>query len=166
MEDKDGCLHPEKVGGKYFLFHRINNFICGDFGSTPEFKERSTFKNTPIITPRHGMWDSIKVGTATPPIKTGKGWILLYHGIGAGGRYSVGAALLDLKDPTKVLSRTTDAIFEPKEDYELTGQVGNVVFPCGAVVRGDTIFIYYGGADSVIDVASISLKELLDTLTK
>ena len=70
-----------------------------------------------------------------------------------------------LKDPTIVLSRTTDYIFEPIESYEKMGQVGCVVFPCGAVVRGDTIFMYYGGGDSVLDVASISMKKLLDVLS-
>ncbi len=71
-----------------------------------------------------------------------------------------------MKDPTKVISRTTDPIFEPTEAYEIQGQVNYVVFPCGAVVRGDNIYMYYGGADSVIDVASISTKKLLDVLTK
>ena len=77
----------------------------------------------------------------------------------------MGAALLDLKDPTIVLSRATDAIFEPKEAYELAGQVNFVVFPCGAVVNKDCIYMYYGGGDSVIDVASISIQKLLNALT-
>ncbi len=166
VDDKDGCLHPEKVNGKYFLFHRVNNYICGDYGETPEFKERNNFRNIPIILPRAGMWDSKKVGLSVPPIKTKKGWLLLYHGVSDRSRYRVGAALLDLKDPTIVLSRTTDCLFEPREAYEKEGQVNYVVFPCGAVVRGDTIYMYYGGADSVIDVASMSMKELLKILTE
>lgn len=166
VDDKDGCLHPEKVGGQYFLFHRVNNLICGDFGKTPEFKERNDFKNISILGPREGMWDSVKVGVSVHPIKTKKGWLLLYHGVSHRSRYRIGAALLDLKDPRVVLSRSTDPIFEPREAYEIEGQVGYVVFPCGAVVRGDTIYMYYGGADSVVDVASLSLKKLLDTLTK
>ncbi len=166
VDDKDGCLHPEKVNGKYFLFHRVHNQICGDYGATPSFTERNNFKNIPILGPRNGMWDSVKVGISVPPIKTSKGWILLYHGVSKRSRYRVGAVLLDLNDPTKVLSRTTDPIFEPREAYEVEGQVNYVVFPCGAVVRGDDIFMYYGGADDVIDVASISLKKLLNVLTK
>jgi len=165
IDDKDACLHPETVKGKYFLFHRVNNYICGDYGSTPAFPERNNFKNIPILLPRPGMWDSLKVGISFPPIRTDKGWILIYHGVSARSRYRIGAALLDLKDPTVVLSRTTDAIFEPQEAYELAGQVNYVVFPCGAVLRGGTIYMYYGGADSVVDVAEISLKDLLDTLT-
>lgn len=166
VDDKDGCLHPEKVDGKYFLFHRVNNYICGDFGSTPAFPERNSFKNIPIIKARPGMWDSVKVGISVPPIKTDKGWILLYHGVSGRSRYRVGAVLLDLKDPTKVLSRTTDPVFEPREAYEIQGQVNYVVFPCGAVVRNSYIYMYYGGADSIIDVASVSLKKLLNILTR
>ncbi len=165
VDDKDTCLHPEKVNGKYFLFHRVDNRICGDYGSSPSFPERNKFKNIPIFGPRHGMWDSLKVGMSVPPIKTPKGWILLYHGVSERSRYRVGAVLLDLKDPTIVLSRTTDCLFEPVEEHEKEGQVNFVVFPCGAVVREDTIYMYYGGGDSVVDVASISLKELLGVLT-
>jgi beta-1,2-mannobiose phosphorylase / 1,2-beta-oligomannan phosphorylase len=99
-----------------------------------------------------------------PPIKTKKGWILLYHGVSDDGVYRVGAVLLDLKNPTHVISRTTDWIFEPETEYEKKGQINNVVFPCGAVVRGDTIFMYYGGADTVINVATLSLSALLSCL--
>jgi beta-1,2-mannobiose phosphorylase / 1,2-beta-oligomannan phosphorylase len=166
VDDKDGCLHPEKVDGKYFLFHRVDNSICADFGLTASFLERNNFKNIPILSPRHGMWDSQKVGICAPPIKTKKGWILLYHGVSDDTVYRVGAVLLSLKDPTKVLSRTTDYLFEPKEPYETSGQINCVVFPCGAVVRGGIIYMYYGAGDSVIDVASIPLKKLLDVLVK
>lgn len=166
VDDKDGCLHPEKIDGKYFLFHRVNNYICGDFGSSPSFPERNSFKNIPIIKARAGMWDSMKVGISVPPIKTEKGWLLLYHGVSGRSRYRIGAVLLDLKDPTKVLARSTDPVFEPREAYEIQGQVNYVVFPCGAVVKNGYIFMYYGGADSIVDVASIKLKKLLDGLTK
>ncbi len=166
VDDKDGCLHPEKVNGKYFLYHRVDHNICADFGETTEFRERNNFRNILILSPRKGMWDSQKVGLSIPPIKTPKGWILFYHGIANDGVYRVGAALLHLKDPTNVLARTTDFLFEPVLSYEKSGQVGNVVFPCGAVVKGDTIFMYYGAADSVVDVASISLSKLLKSLTE
>jgi predicted GH43/DUF377 family glycosyl hydrolase len=89
---------------------------------------------------------------------------VLYHGISEDNTYRVGAALLDLKDPTHVLARTTDYVFEPQEKYEKSGQVGNVVFPCGAVVKKGTIYMYYGGADSVINVATLSLKKLVEAL--
>ena len=165
VDDKDGCLLPEKINGKYFLFHRIDNKICGDYGETPSFKERNNFRNIPIIGPRKGMWDSVKVGVSVPPIRTSSGWLLFYHGVSDDSIYRIGAILLDPKDPTIVLSRTTDYIFAPVESYEKKGQVGNVVFPCGAILSRGNIYIYYGAGDSVIDVASIELKALLDALT-
>lgn len=164
VDDKDGCLHPEKINGKYFLYHRVNNIICGDYGSTIEFPERNNYQNIKILAPRPGMWDGNKVGLSCPPIKTEKGWLVLYHGVSHTSTYRIGAILLDLNDPTIVLSRTTDAIFEPKEDYELEGQVGKVVFPCGAIVKNGMIYIYYGGGDSVINVARMRLNDLLETL--
>ncbi len=164
VDDKDGCLHPEKVHGKYFLFHRVNNNICGDFGATPQFKERNNFKNIPILLPRQGMWDSLKVGISAPPIKTKKGWLLLYHGVSDDSIYRVGAALLDRDDPTKVISRITDYIFSPMESYELKGQISNVVFPCGATVKDGIIYMYYGAGDSVLDVAAAKLEDILNSL--
>lgn len=164
VDDKDGCLHPEKVNGKYFLFHRVNNRICGDYSKTTEFKERNNFENITILSPRKGMWDEVKVGISVPPIKTKKGWLLLYHGVSKRSRYRVGVALLDLKDPTKVLARSTDALFEPLHAYETAGQVNYVVFPCGAVLNGDDIYMYYGGGDSVVSVAKASLSSILESL--
>ena len=111
------------------------------------------------------MWDSRKVGTATPPIKTRIGWVLLYHGVSEeDGCYRIGAVLLDLKDPTKIIARTDEPIFEPETAYEKVGQVSNVVFPCGAVVLGKKIFIYYGAADQVIGVATIEIERLLKNI--
>ena len=108
------------------------------------------------------MWDSEKVGLTAPPIKTKKGWLLLYHGVSKSRHtYRVGAVLLDLNDPFLVIGRTDQPIFEPREKYELYGQVPNVVFPCGLATIKDKLFIYYGGADSVIGVATASLKKLL-----
>jgi predicted GH43/DUF377 family glycosyl hydrolase len=80
------------------------------------------------------------------------------------GTYRVGAALLDLKDPTKIIGRTDYPLFEPQMPYEKNGQVANVVFPCGNVQIGDRIFIYYGGADTVIGVASIEIEKVLQAL--
>jgi predicted GH43/DUF377 family glycosyl hydrolase len=91
--------------------------------------------------------------------------LLIYHGISERGFYRIGAALLDSKDPTKVVSRLTDALLSPEMKYEIDGQVQNVVFPCGIVVRKDTLFIYYGGADSVTAVATVKLSRLLKVLS-
>ena len=113
------------------------------------------------MNPRDNSWDSVRIGIAAPPIETPNGWLLLYHGISHHAKYRLGAALLDLKDPTKVLARTDEPILEPELIYEKFGQIPQVVFPCGAVVVNGTLFVYYGGADTVIGAAHIKLKEIL-----
>ena len=118
-----------------------------------------------IIGPRENMWDSAKVGIAAPPIRTKKGWLLLYHGVSKShNTYRVGAVLLDLKDPAIVLARSTEPIFEPEEDYEKIGVVNNVVFPCGMTVEKGLLFIYYGGGDRVVGVATMELDVIVDAL--
>ena len=114
--------------------------------------------------PRRGMWDGGKVGIAGPPVKTKKGWLLLYHGVSWSTTYRVGAVLLDLNDPTLVLARTAIPLFEPEEEYERKGLIANVVFPCSLVVRKGIAYIYYGAADSVVGAASIKLDQLLRML--
>jgi predicted GH43/DUF377 family glycosyl hydrolase len=169
IDDKDSSFFPEKIktatGLKYMIFHRVGANICADFFKTLDFKNEKINKCVEILRPRPGMWDERKIGISAPPIKTKKGWLLIYHGISDRSIYRVGAALLDLKDPTEVIARTTDALLSPEMDYELKGQVNNVVFPCGAVIRKDTVFIYYGGADSVTGVATLSLSKLLSVLS-
>ena len=164
VNDKDTALLPEKIGGQYMLLHRIDPQLCADFLDTLDFKKSKLTRCIEIMGPRAGMWDSVKIGIAGPPIKTKKGWLLIYHGVSKTGTYRLGAVLLDLKNPSVVLSRTVDTIFEPLESYERVGQVKNAVFSCGAVVRGDTLFIYYGGADTVVGVATCSMKRLLKIL--
>ncbi len=164
INEKDTCLLPEKIGGQYMIFHRIDPQLCADFVDTLDFSKSRLARCIEIIGPRPGMWDSIKIGIAGPPIKTSKGWLLIYHGVSKTLTYRLGAVLLDLKNPSVVISRTVDTIFEPSESYERVGQVPNVVFSCGMVVRGNTLHIYYGAADTVIGVARVSLKQLLKIL--
>lgn len=113
------------------------------------------------------MWDSLKVGISAPPIKTKYGWLLIYHGVSKShSTYRIGAVLLDLDDPAIVLARTTDSIFEPEETYEKIGVVNNVVFPCGATEKDGLVYIYYGGADTVVGVATMELGIILRALTR
>lgn len=164
IDNKDACLFPEKIKDKYYILHRAHNHICFDTIKSLNYHEHKVESFTPIVGPRLGMWDSAKVGIAGPPMKTKKGWLLFYHGVSETSTYRVGAVLLDLKDPTIILSRTTDAIFEPEMDYEIEGQVGKVVFPCGTVVRRGIVYLYYGGGDSVVGVATASLDKILKAL--
>lgn len=164
LDNKDAFVFPEKVNGEYLIIHRIGDDIDYAFSKTLEFKGDTWLEEYRWIAPRKGWWDSKKVGAAAPPIKTQEGWVFLYHGVSDDGVYRVGAVLLDLKDPTKIIGRTDYPLFEPETYYEKEGQVPNVVFPCGAVILGEKIFMYYGGGDQVIGVATAETKELLRVL--
>ncbi len=165
LNNKNACIFPEKVNGKYMIIHRTGNDIDISFHRSLNFKENEWLEEYRWIYPRRGMWDSKRIGAVSAPIKTEEGWILFYHGISErDGFYRVGAVLLDLKDPLKLITRTKDPLFEPETVYEKEGQVPNVVFPCGALAIGERIYIYYGGADQVIGVAFIDTKKLLKSL--
>lgn len=161
IDDKDACLLPEKVNGKYMFFHRLETFIWVDFVKDLHFYDGQYLGGSIILQARPGKWDSKKLGIAGPPEKTDKGWLLMYHGIGEDSHYRLGAALLDLKDPTKVIGRTEHPILEPKMQYEREGQIPNVVFPCGSILRGEELFVYYGGADSVVAVATGNINDIV-----
>jgi len=165
FDNKDACIFPEKVKGKYIIFHRMG--VDVDIAVVPSLKFDGTtwLEEQRWLYPRKGMWDSRKVGIAAPPVKTKKGWILIYHGVSDDdGMYRVGALLLDLKDPTKIIGRTDHPLLEPDMPYEQSGEVANVVFPCGNVIIKDRLFIYYGGGDKVVGVASIKVSKLLEVL--
>ena len=167
FDDKDTCIFSEKIKGEYFIMHRVGDEICGDYFKSLDFKKETVKKCIRIIGPRINSWDSAKVGISAPPIKTKAGWLLLYHGVSKShNTYRIGAALLSLKDPAIVLSRTTDAIFEPEESYEKNGIVKNVVFPCGMVLKDNLLYIYYGAADTVVGVATMELDIILKALTR
>jgi predicted GH43/DUF377 family glycosyl hydrolase len=108
-----------------------------------------------------GNWDSAKIGAGAPPIKTEKGWLLIYHGVDEDMVYRLGAAMLSLDDPSKIIYRHPEPILEPERDYEIRGEVPNVVFTCGACEVGDKYYVYYGGADRVICVATVDKEDML-----
>lgn len=112
-------------------------------------------------------WDAVKVGAGPPPILTKAGWLLIYHGVkgyGGGLLYRVGVAILDRQTPHKVLARASGSVFEAEASYEVTGIVPNVVFPTGAILRGDGIWMYYGAADKCISLATAAVDDLLALL--
>jgi predicted GH43/DUF377 family glycosyl hydrolase len=146
------------------IFHRVNTSICVDYVSSLDFSKEKVTQCIEIISPRKGMWDGRKVGISSPPVKTKDGWLLLYHGVSWSTTYRVGAVLLDLEDPTIVKARTAIPLFEPETEYEHKGIVPNVVFPCGLTIRGSTAYIYYGGGDLVVGVATVKVSALLKML--
>lgn len=167
-EDKDAALFPRRFGGHWAMIHRpvpASGSAHMWISFSPDLRHWGSHK---VLMPaREGAWwDARKIGLSTPPIETPDGWLVIYHGVrqtASGCLYRLGLALLDLEDPTKVVHRGDEWIFGPLTPYERTGDVSDVVFPCGAVLDrdGDTLNVYYGGADTSINLATGSLKAML-----
>lgn len=171
--NRNGVLFPRKINGHYVMLSRPS-----DSGHTP-FGD-IVLSHSPDLTfwGRHrlvmrsggpGWWQGVKIGAGPVPIETREGWLLIYHGVSGpcnGFVYSMGAALLDLDDPSRVLHRTRDYLLTPEEPYETVGFVPNVAFPCATLqdAASGRIAIYYGAADSYTAVAFTQIDELLDYL--
>jgi predicted GH43/DUF377 family glycosyl hydrolase len=167
VPDKDAAIFPKKINGKYAILHRLGVSIWLDMVDDLKFEGNKWLGGHIIMSPKDELADTEKVGISGPPIETKYGWLLLYHCVSRKTQpmtYYVATALLDLKDPSKVIARRKVPILEPETPYELFGQVNNVVFPCGAVIIGEDLFVYYGGADSVIGVATMKISELMNSL--
>jgi len=165
--NKDCAFFDEKINGKYYALHRPSSVdLGGNYIWLAESEDLIHWGNhTCIAITRPDKWDSARIGAGASPIKTDKGWLEIYHGANSDNRYCLGALLLDLKDPSKVIARTEEPIMEPIMEYEKTGFFGNVVFTNGHIVKGDSITIYYGASDEVICGATFSIKEILKVLT-
>lgn len=170
-DDKDVVLFPEKVQGKYAVIHRPANWVGPGYPVERPSIWFAFLDGLPgrmyghkLIMQPEEDWEAKKIGAGPPPIKTEKGWLLIYHGVDWGHVYRAGAVLLDLEEPWRIIARTRDPILEPKEPYEVEGDVPNVVFPEGAVVIGDELLVFYGGADKVCCLAKAGLDELLSYL--
>ncbi len=165
--NKNACLLPEKIDGKYVIFHRVFPDILIDYVDELDFDgETKWLTGQQKISPRAHYWDSRKVGVGAPPIKTDDGWLLIYQAVGEqdSARYKMGAMLLDLKDPSKILHRSIKPILEPTEWYENEGYKAGVAYPCGAVIVKDRLHVYYGGADMVTCQASAPIEQFIDHL--
>lgn len=165
--NKNAVILPETVNGKYVIFHRVYPDILVDFVDDLAFDGKTKWLEGHFkISPRPGFWDSHKIGAGAPPIKTDKGWLMIYQAVGKDdrGKYKIGAMLLDLQDPVKVLARSAKPILSPDKWYENAGHKAGVVYSCGAVVIGDQLLVYYGGADTVVNVAGAKLKTFLKQL--
>ena len=169
-EDKDASLFPRKIGGRWAMLHRpmpVNSRGKANIwiSFSPDLKHWGDY--SVVLEAREGgWWDANKIGLGPQPIETEEGWLIIYHGVRRttyGSIYRVGLALLDLDDPRKVLHRSREWVFGPKEQYERMGDVRDVTFPCGAVVEKSTneIRIYYGAADTTVALATANLGNLL-----
>ena len=169
-EDKDAALFPHRIGGYWALIHRPVSYLGGHMwiSYSPDLRHWGSHKLM-LEARRGGWWDANKIGLSSPPIETPQGWLVIYHGVrqtAAGSLYRLGLALFDLHTPESCLKRSDEWIFGPEEPYEQHGDVGYVVFPCGATVApdGDTIHLYYGAADTSIALATGSVRAMLEWL--
>lgn len=172
--EKDASLFPKKIGGKFALVHRvlpgIQIIFFEKFSDLTEDYWRNYFLelDKSIVLDPVNWFESWSIGGGCPPIETDKGWLLIYHAVEDCGpnlrRYHAAAALLDLKNPLKVLGRLKEPLFSPESKWEKEGDVNNVVFPTGAVIKNGRVYIYYGAADKVIGLKSADLDELLKEL--
>lgn len=164
--NKDCALFEEKINGKYYCLHRPSGIdLGGNFiwlAASPDLLHWGEHRC--ILHTRPDMWDSARVGAGGAPIKTEEGWLEIYHGADDSNRYCLGAVLLDLKEPWKVLARSYEPLLEPTAAYEKHGFFGNVVFTNGHIVNGDEVTLYYGASDEVICVATLSIENVLAEL--
>jgi beta-1,4-mannooligosaccharide/beta-1,4-mannosyl-N-acetylglucosamine phosphorylase len=172
-EDKDAALFPRRFNGRWVLLHRPKEHYPADKANIwLSFSEdlKHWGDHCVVLEARQGAWwDANKIGLSPPPIETPEGWLLIYHGVRmtpAGCIYRLGLALLDLDNPSRTIWRGDAWVFGPAEPYEQVGDVGNVVFPCGAIhdPGNGTLRIYYGAADTSIALATANMADLLDWL--
>ncbi len=165
-ENKDAALFPVKFDGRWAMVHRP---VGGAFGAhmwisfSPDLRHWGDHRI--LLKARDGgWWDAQKIGLSPQPLKTDRGWLIMYHGVritASGSIYRLGLALLELENPRRVLKRSSEWLFTPTEPYERLGDVGNVAFPCGWTLVGDEIRLYYGAADTSIALATGQVSELL-----
>lgn len=166
-EDKDACIFEEKINGKYAVLHRLKESIWLDYLDSLDNSKNPEVRGEILLSPREGKWDGEKIGIGPPPIKTEDGWLLIYHGISAHDKkYRLGAVLLDIDNPIKIIGRIDEPILQPTSQYEYKGLRAGTVFACGAVVIEDKILIYYGGSDQYVCVAWTQLSGLMEMIKR
>ena len=158
--NKDHVFFPRKINDRYAAFHRRHPDVW--FAASDDLITWHEEDMAPIFGPRpDNDWDSLKVGANGPPIYTEQGWLMLYHGVDEDKVYRLGVCLLDLENPSQVINRPTEPIFWPEELWELRGDVPNVVFSSANPVVEGTVYVYYGGGDHVVGLATCRLDDLL-----
>jgi predicted GH43/DUF377 family glycosyl hydrolase len=158
-KNKNLALFPRKINGKYVMLSRIDgisNYIM--------FSNELNIWEKPILLqePEHS-WEFIQIGNCGSPIETEHGWLVITHGVGPVRRYSLGATLLDLNDPTRVIGRLNEPLLSPNES-EREGYVPNVIYTCGSILHNDTLFLPYGESDYSTGFATVKLNVLLDKI--
>lgn len=166
--NKDCAIFEEKINGLFYALHRPSSVeIGGNFIWIASSLDGVHWGNHQcVLKTRNGFWDSERIGAGASPVKTAKGWLSIYHGANRDHQYCLGAFLMDLENPSKVIARTEKPIMVPTEEYELSGFFGNVVFTNGHIVNpdGDTVTIYYGASDEFVCGAEFSIKEVFSLL--
>ena len=170
-ENKNVVLFPERIQGQYMMIHRPTGGSLGGLqmwlASSPDLLHWGAYR--PLMAKRPALWDSMRIGAGAVPIKTAAGWLEIYHGVSTELGYCLGAVLLDLADPSRVLARSPLPLLSPESDYERSGFYSNVVFTCGATVthtpsEGEVVHIYYGAVDETTCCVDIPLVDILDHL--
>ncbi|MFS0725708.1 glycoside hydrolase family 130 protein [Paenibacillus sp. 1P07SE] len=166
--NKDVALFPEKIGGKYWMLHRPVPEGLGSpemwVASSPDLIHWGDHRFQMGLRP--GLWDSARIGAGCVPIKTDEGWLILYHGADDQHNYAMGAALVDLERPDRVLARMEQPLMVPEAEYETSGFFANVVFACGAVVDDDKIMMYYGASDDTMAAVQFSFRQVMEQLSQ
>jgi len=172
IENKDVVIFPETINGRVVALQRIGTDIQIIYYESVEHLKKGYDRaywerylkhlKDHVVLQRKFKWEAMKVGAGPPPIKMDVGWLLIYHGVDKRNVYRAGVALLDADDPQRVIRRAPLPILTPSEDYERFGDIPNVVFPTGAVVKGGRLLLYYGAADRYCCLATCELQELVD----
>ena len=168
VDDRDVILFPEKIDGKYAMLHRPMQWVGPDYGTTyPAIwislsDDLLNWSDSVLLAKGQATWEC-KIGGSTPPLKTSRGWFVIYHAVDSGGIYRVGALMLDLDDPTRVIARTPKPIMEPEAEFEWNGLYPHgLVFPTANVLVDDVLYVYYGCADQSIGVATADFPAMVD----
>lgn len=169
LDDRDVVIFPEKVGGKFVTLHRPMQWAGAAYGTdypamwiaySDDLLEQKQMK---LLAKAEYPWED-KIGGSAPPIKTEYGWFTLYHAVGSDRQYRVGMMLLDLEHPDRVTHRYPKPILEPEFDYETKGIYPGICFPCGNAVKDGRLYVYYGGADQYVGVATADFDTLVADL--
>ncbi|HVD00116.1 MAG TPA: glycoside hydrolase family 130 protein [Candidatus Dormibacteraeota bacterium] len=171
-DQKDVVIFPERVGGRFVALTRpmpqsFNKVLGIWIAFSDDLHQWGGHR--PLALPRKGMWDALRTGASAVPFRVLEGWLELYHGVDAHGRYCMGGLLLDGEDPSRVIARSPVPILVPTEDYERSGLYNETVFSCGHVAlddRGERIRMYYGAADSCVAAADFEVRDIIASLAR